>query len=170
MKTSILISAIVACALSAPIVSAQERVPTPAKPGMQMDMDKQMPQMQDNMKKMQQQMEKIGATTDPKVRQKLMQEHMQTMQENMKTMRGMGGPMMMGSGERGGMGMGGQKGGMGMGGQKGDTAMGGQKSADVTGGDVKARQETMEKRMDMMQMMMEQMIQRDQAAKPMGHM
>jgi len=40
-------------------------------------------------------MEKLRATTDPKERQKLMQEHMQTMQENMKAMRGMGGPMMM---------------------------------------------------------------------------
>ena len=57
MKTSILISAIVACALSAPIVSAQEKS-APAKPAMSMDMDKQMPQMQENMKKMQQQMEK----------------------------------------------------------------------------------------------------------------
>ena len=32
-----------------------------------------------------------------------MQEHTQTMQESMKTMRGMGGPMMMGSGQHGGM-------------------------------------------------------------------
>ena len=110
MKTSILVAAIVACALSAPIVSAQEKS-APAKPAMSMDMDKQMPQMQENMKKMQQQMEKLRATTDPKERQKLMQEHMQTMQENMKTMRGMGGPMMMGSGQRGGMMMGGKKGG-----------------------------------------------------------
>jgi hypothetical protein len=38
------------------------------------------------------------------------------------------------------------------------------------GGDVKTRQDGMEKRMDMMQMMMEQMMQRDPAAKPMGHM
>ena len=118
MKTSILISAIVACALSAPIVSAQEKS-APAKPAMSMDMDKQMSQMQQNMKKMQQQMEKLRATTDPKERQKLMQEHMQTMQENMKAMRGMGGPMMMG-------------------GKKGDMAE----------GDMMKRHEMMEKRMD----------------------
>jgi len=137
MKTSILVAASVACALSAPLLSAQEKS-APAKPAMSMDMDKQMPQMQENMKKMQQQMEKLRATTDPKERQKLMQEHMQTMQENMKAMRGMGGPMMMG----------GQKGG-------------------AMGGDPKQRQEMMEKRMDMMQMMMEQMMQHDQMMQPM---
>jgi len=68
MKASTLIAAIVACAISAPVVFAQEKS-APAKPPMSMDMDKHMPQMQ---------------------------EHMQAMQENMKSMRGMGGPMMMG--------------------------------------------------------------------------
>jgi len=92
MKTSILISAIVACALSAPIVSAQEK-PAPAKPAMSMDMDKHMSQMQEKMKAMQVQMDKIGKTTDPEERQKLMLEHTQAMQENMKMMRGMGGMM-----------------------------------------------------------------------------
>jgi hypothetical protein len=147
MKTSILVAAIVACALSAPIVSAQEKA-VPAKPAMSMDMDKQMPQMQENMKKMQEQMGKVQATTDPKERQKLMQEHMLAMQENMKTMRGMGGPMMMGSGQGGGMMMGSKKGGM-------------------VAGDVMKRPEMMEKRMDMMQMMMEQMMQHDQMMEPM---
>ena len=104
MKSSILISAIAAsgllaaCATPPPVVSAQEQS-APAKPAMSMDMDKQMSQMQESMRTMQQQMEKIRATTDPQERQKLMQEHMQAMQENMKAMRGMGGPMMMGSGE-----------------------------------------------------------------------
>ena len=143
MKPSILIAAIVACALSAPIVSAQEKS-TPAKPATSMDMDKQMPQMQENMKKMQQEMAKLRATTDPKERQKLMQEHMQTMQENMQMMRGMGVPMM---GMTGGKGSG--------------TASG------MMDGDPKQRQEMMEKRMDMMQMMMEQMMQHDQAIESM---
>jgi hypothetical protein len=140
MKTSILFAAIVACALSAPIVSAQEK-PAPAKPSM--GMDKQMPQMQENMKKMQQQMEKFQATTDPKERQKLMQEHMQTMQESMKAMHGMGGPMMMGGDKRGGM-------------AKGDhTGM-----ADA---EMMKHHDMMEKRMDMMQMMMDQMMQHQKA-------
>ncbi len=55
MKTPILVSAVVAGALSAPIVSAQER-PAPAKPAMSMGMDRQMTQLKENMKEMQQQM------------------------------------------------------------------------------------------------------------------
>ena len=141
MKTSILISAIAACALSAPAAFAQDKS-APAKPAMSMD-DKQTAPSQENMKLMQQQMDKIATTTDPKERQKLMQAHMQTMQENMKSMRGMGGPMM--------------KGGMGMGGGMMSDKKGGMKD-----GDMNKRQEMTEKRMDMMQMMMEQMMQRDQ--------
>ena len=160
MKTSILISAIVASALGAPTASAQDTPvmkmdmeksapakSAPAKPAMKMDADKPMDEMQDNMKKMQQQMNKIATTTDQSERQKLMQEHMQTMQETMKAMRSMGGPTM-----------------------KSGMAMGERKGGAMSGSDVKPRQEMMEKRMDMMQMMMEQMMQRDPAAKPMGHM
>jgi len=142
MKTSILISAIVACALSAPIVSAQEKS-TPAKPAMSMDMEKHMSQMQEKMKAMQGQMDRIRKTTDPKERQKLMQEHTQAMQENMKMMRGMGGPMMMGAAGDGSPMKGGMKGGM-------------------KEGDMMQHHAMMEKRMDMMQMMMEQMMQHDQ--------
>ena len=133
MKTSILISAIVACALSVPIVSAQDQN-APAKPEMSMDMDKHMSQMQEKMKAMQAKMNTIRNTTDPKERKRLMQEHMQAMQENMKAMHGMGGPMMKGGGEHGGM----------------------------KDGDMVKRHEMMGQRMDMMQMMMEQMMQRDQ--------
>src|ERR1035437_1197808 len=107
MKSSVLITAFIACALSAPIVSAQEEAP-PTKPAMSTDMDKQMPRMRENVKKMQQQMEKIQATSDPAERQKLMQERMQTMQENMKVMHGMGVTMMSG-GRHGAMMLGGKK-------------------------------------------------------------
>ena len=55
MKTPILVSAMVAFAPSAPIVSAQEQS-APAKPAMSMGMDRQTSQMQENMKEMQQQM------------------------------------------------------------------------------------------------------------------
>lgn len=147
MKASLLISAMLACALSVPVASAQDKS-TPARPAMGAEMDKQMPLMQENMEKMQKQMDRIRSTTDPKERQKLMQEHMQTMQENMKMMHGMGGPMMMGSGQRGGRMMADRKAGM-------------------TEGDMMKRHEMMEKRMDMMQMMMDQMLQRSQAAESM---
>jgi len=142
MKTSILAAAILAGTLAAPIVSAQDKH-VHGKPGMSMDMDKQMPQMQENMKAMQQQMEKIRATTDPTERQKLMQEHMQAMQENMKAMHGMGSPMMMDGGEHGGMKKAGHK--------------------PMAEGGMMQHHAMMERSMDMMQMMMEQMMQHGQA-------
>ena len=55
MKTSILVSAIIASALSAPIISAQEKS-APAKPAMSMGVDRQMSKMKENMNEMQQQM------------------------------------------------------------------------------------------------------------------
>jgi hypothetical protein len=113
-----------------------------------MDMDKSTSQMQEKMKAMQAQMDTIHKTTDPKERQKLMQAHMQAMQENMKAMHGMGGPMMKDGGEHGGMMMGDKKGAM-------------------KDGDMNKRQEMTEKRMDMMQMMMEQMMQHGQATESM---
>jgi len=137
LKTTVLVAAIVICALSAPIVSAQDKS-APAKPAMSMEMDKRMPQMQENMKNMQHQMEKLRATTDPKERKKLMQEHMQAMQANMEMMRSMSGPMMMGG-----------------------------KKEGMTDADMMKRHEMMEKRMDMMQMMMEQMMQHDQMTEAM---
>ena len=47
-------------------------------------------QMQKNMERMHDQMEKIWSTTVPAERQQLLQEHWQRMYQNMQTMRGMG--------------------------------------------------------------------------------
>ena len=62
-------------------------------------------QMLDHMGRMQEQMNKIAQTTDPKERQRLMEEHWRTMYQDMQTMRGMGwmweGPMMGGGMMRG---------------------------------------------------------------------
>ena len=140
MKRSILFVALTIAALAAPTAFAQDTRPAPAKPTMGMDKDQHAAPMQEKMKEMQGQMDKIRQTTDPKERQKLMQEHMQAMQATMQMMRGMGGSMMM-SGKKHGM----------------------------TDGDMMNRHEMTEKRMDMMQMMMEQMIQRDQATESMPH-
>jgi hypothetical protein len=67
MKITLHVLAVVVCALSTPIVSAQEQS-APDKSAMSIVMGNQMPQMQENMR---------------------------AMQENMQTMHGMGGPMMM---------------------------------------------------------------------------
>jgi TolA-binding protein len=116
--------------------------------------DKQWAQMQEHMKQMQTQMEKIHKTTDPKERQKLMQEHMQSMREHMKMMHGAGGCMMMGMMARG------DQSGTG----KPDRGM----NCGMMDADPSHRQETLEQRMDMMQMMMDQMMQHEEAtqAKP----
>ena len=59
------------------------------------DMGKDAQMMDEHMKKMRSQMEKIRATTDPAERQKLMQEHKASMREGMKMMKGMPGCRMM---------------------------------------------------------------------------
>src|SRR5450759_550547 len=155
VKNSIVAAAIVAFALSAPIASAQEMLtsakpdmPALAKPAMNMDMEDHMSQMQEKMKAMQAQMDTIHSTTDANERQALMQAHMLAMQENMKAMHGMSGPMMKGGGEPGGI-------------------MFGPIKSDMAGGSTMKHHEMIEKRMGMMQMMMEQMMRHDQAMEPM---
>lgn len=115
----------------------------PAKPQVE---DKSIAQMQEHMKKMQDIMARMQKTTDPAERQKLMSEHMQAMQEGMKSMRGMGGGMMQGMG--GGM--------MGQAPKSGAGKPGMGRGAPMP-------PEMMERRMDMMQMMMEQMMQHQKA-------
>ena len=140
MKVPTAIAVVVAFTLTAPVLAAEEpAAPTIPPMNMGMNMDKQMAQMQENMKIMQQQVEKLRTTTDPKERQKLLQEHMQTMQKNMAAMRGMGGPMMGGMGGRSGMG------------------------GPMMNMDPKQREAFMQGRMDMMQMMMEHMMQHQSA-------
>ncbi|MBI4754311.1 MAG: hypothetical protein HY778_02580 [Betaproteobacteria bacterium] len=113
--------------------------------------------MQDNVKKMPGQLERVAKARTDEERQKAMAEHVRTMQENMQMARGMqagmmGCPMMEG-------GMGGMMGMMGGGmmGQGGMGMMGGPGAGPGAGAE---RMQQMERRMDMMQMMMEQMLRR----------
>jgi len=147
MKASILICATVACALSAPIVPAQEK-PAPHAAAVTSDMAGQMNLMREQVTAMQALMDRIHRTTDAKERQKLMQEHMQAMQAGMNAMRTMGGPLVKGRGEHHAIVMCGGKGGM-------------------TEGDMIRCSEMLEQRLDMMQTMMEQMIQRDRGTQSM---
>lgn len=120
-------------------VSAQDK-PAP-KPGAGMQMDqKPRQQMMERMKQMQAETQRIHETRDPAERAKLMQDHMKHMQEGMQMMRGMGGESM-------GMMGGGMMGGGGHMMQGGKRGAGGQTMPMI------------EQRMDMMQMMMEQMMQ-----------
>ena len=105
-----------------------------------MDMSK----MDAQMKKMRDMHEKMAAAKTPEDRNKLMAEHMKTMQDGMQMMGGMSSPGMGGSGS----GMGDMKGMPGMGANSG------------TPGDMAARQQMMEKHMEMMQSMMQMMMDR----------
>ncbi|HEX5802940.1 MAG TPA: hypothetical protein VFY24_07925 [Azospira sp.] len=99
------------------------------------------------MKKTQALMGRIQQASDPAERRQLMHEHMQAMREGMGMMRamgaGMGGGMMMGMAP------------------PADGKMI-QKDAGMTGCNMMAGHGMMEKRLDMMQQMMEQMLQREE--------
>lgn len=113
------------------------------------DTERQFGASREQMKKMLSQMDKIRQTKDPKERQRLMQEHLQSMREAAQAMRSTGGGMMM---------------------DMMDCPMMSDKESSqscpmmgASTGKMEPgkRVEMMEKRLDMMQMMMEQMIERE---------
>ncbi len=125
--------------------------------------------MQENVKKMQAQLERVAAAKTDEERHKAMAEHMQTMRANMKLVHSMKAGMMNcpmmehGMMEKGGMGM--MGGGM-MGGGMTGGGMGMMGGGAEHGGSHEHMQQ-LEKRMDMMQMMMEQMLRRPEGQQPM---
>jgi periplasmic protein CpxP/Spy len=158
MKKLIVLTA--ACALALPplaVYAEKDHHPEKQKTGADMPAQGQPPmggmmkggmmgKMQEHMKKMMQQMDAIHKADDAKKRDKLLQEHMQSMQEGMKMMRGMGGGMMKGMMGKGDSGM-----------------MMGKGGGMMKGGDMPMRHRALEQRVDMMQMMMEQMMRHRQA-------
>ena len=106
-------------------------------------------QMQARMKLLQEQMRRIREAKTPTERSKLLREHMRTMFEQMRAMRSMGGGMMSGMMGHGMMG----------GGMMREGMMGGG-NATATSAE---RRQWMQDRLDMMQMMMEQMMGQMQA-------
>ncbi len=115
----------------------------PQSPGGMMMSTEQMQEMHNNMSRMQD-MAPMMRESSGQNRQKLMQEHMELMQNQMHMMRGGmmgGGGMMSGHGMMSGQGMHGHS-------NQGDPA--------ITSED---RIQAMEKRMDQMQLMMEQMLE-----------
>jgi len=108
--------------------------------------------MRDNTTKMQSQLEAVAAAKGPEERQKLLMEHMQTMRENMMLGQQMATGQMgsMGCQMMGDMGM---MGGMGM--MPGKGMMMAPDAAAASSEAMANRMHQMERRMDMMQMMME---------------
>lgn len=120
------------------------------------EFDKQMAKAQENMKKMQTQMDQIHQTQDPQARQKLLQEHWATMQSNMQIMH-----ELWGSGTTGCC-MGGHMMGQGMmGGHMMDGPMWGD-YRHLTPEQLKQRQYMADRIMPMQQMMMDHMMQHQQ--------
>jgi hypothetical protein len=164
-----MIAAMMAAALSTPLAFAQtpaktDKAATPA--ASDAEMDKYYAAMQERYKKMQDQMARLSKTTDPKERQKILEEHWKTMHEGMDTMMGRGGMgrgMMMGG--MGMMGPGGGGMGVGPGGRMG--AGPGPGMGPMSPEMMEQRQRRMEQRMDMMQMMMDQMMQHQGRSGPM---
>ena len=128
------------------------------------DFDKQLAQAQQNMTKMQEQMDRLSKTQDPQERQKLLQEHWTAMQAGMGMMDQMmaycaSGPMMSGHMMGGNCCMGDHGTGSGM----MDHMMGWQDSKDyygkLTPDQIRQRQYMMDRYMSMQQMMMDHMMQ-----------
>lgn len=159
MKKTLLVAVMSAVVLSAPPVFAQS---APTDKGTQAkssvpnlaEFDKQMALAQENMKKMQEQMDKIRQTQDPQERQKLLQDHWATMQGGMQMMHGMGSTGMMGCCTGGPM-----TGGHMMG---HDMMMGWRGYSKLTPEQMKQRQYMMDRYMGMQQMMMDHMMQHQQ--------
>jgi hypothetical protein len=116
------------------------RADTPSTTNQQVPQAESLAQMQARMQTMQAQMAQLRTTSDPVERQKLLSAHMQLMQEQMASMRSMGGGMMQ-------MMHGGAAMGMGM-----------QQGANAGPHAPGPRHQMVEDRLDMMQMMMEQMM------------
>ena len=98
MKKSLL-TATLASALLAPLTTQAQGAAQPPAPQTAPDVksfDQRLAEAQAQMKRMQEQMDKIRQTQDPQERQKLLQDHYATMQSAMTAMHGMWGPGMMG--------------------------------------------------------------------------
>jgi hypothetical protein len=113
------------------------------KPEQLDQMQKHNDEMEKHLNDMQALMDKMHTTKDPKERHKLMDEHMKSMREMMKGMRSSSGEMKMGM------------------------MSGGPKAGEPMPEGEKQRQYLLEKRIDMMNMMMEQMMQEEDMKKSM---
>ena len=112
--------------------------PEPMRPSQMEAMRKHNDEMEAHLKDMQALMDKMHATKDPQERRKLMEQHQKDMQEMMKMMHSTSDEMKMGM------------------------MSGGPRSGKPNPKGEKQRQHLLEKRIDMMNMMMEQMMMHDE--------
>ena len=153
MKNAIILALLAASLAAAPAWADEKEdhykegtkgvTPHMLKPEQLEQMKKHNDGMEKHLNDMQALMEKMHTTKDPKERRKLMDEHMKSMRDMMKGMRGSSDEMKMGM------------------------MSGGPKSGEPMPEGEKQRQYLLEKRIDMMNMMMEQMGQREDMMKSM---
>ncbi|MGX6569539.1 hypothetical protein [Cupriavidus necator] len=161
MKKGFMVAVLSAAVLSVMPAFAQEGKPvTKSAPPRQeqpnvAEFDKQAQQIQENMRKMQEQMGIIQKTQDPQERQKLLQGHWTTMQDTMGMMHGLWGPGAMGKGVMGGPMMGGHT----MGGRMMGWGQMGDYYSKLTPEQMKQRQYMMDQYLGMQQMMMNNIMQ-----------
>ena len=140
-------------AITAPPAAQQESKGSAGMEGMQ--------SMQKNMKAMHELMGKIQSSNDPAEKTQLLKQHMQAMRDQMKGMQGKGGMM-----------MGRMDGGMGEGAKKQTNAMSmmcGGKKGTKSGDMMMKCHRMMQARMDMMQDMMGQMLEHEEAEQGLEH-
>jgi predicted phage gp36 major capsid-like protein len=153
MKNAIILALLAASLAAAPAWADEKEdhykegtkgvTPHMLKPEQLDQMKKHNNEMEKHLKDMQAEMEKMHTTKDPKERRKLMDEHMKSMRDMMKGMRSSSDEMKMGM------------------------MSGGPKAGEPMPEGEKQRQYLIEKRIDMMNMMMEQMGQREDMMKSM---
>ena len=146
MKTPSLIAALVIFASAAPSLADEKYPPLnlPPRPvtAMDVEMETNMRLMREQMQAMQLQMVAIHKTTDVKERHRLLKEHVIALRENMKTLLTIGMPMMKSGGADGGIMVGGLN-----------------DRGGLTEAEMVKRHEMMERRMSVMLLAMEEMLQ-----------
>lgn len=163
--TCLALAALAVLVVASPATHAQTATKTAAAPTAPdvKAYDQRLAEAQAQMKRMQEQVDRLRQTQDPQERQKLFQDHYAAMQNAMTAMHGMWGPGMMGCCGGGtmhgpGMMMGGP-GMMGWGGAHGYYSK-------LTPDQLKQRQYMMDQYMGMQQMMMDHMLWRQQWMAP----
>lgn len=144
MKT-ILLAAALAAMLPACAQTQPNAPPTQTQAQAPAEFDARAAQVQENIDRMQAQMDRIRKTGDPAERERLLQEHWLSMQSNMRLLHGMSPP-----GATGGPGM--------RGGMMGWRHMGGY-YAELTPEQLRQRQYMTDQRLRMQEMMMNQMME-----------
>ncbi len=131
---------LLALALCVPLAHAWDQ-PAPARSAAHANLDQQMRRQRENMIVMQQQLDELQATSEPARRRQLLQAHLQSMRDTVKLMLSMADLSMRGHGDDGGRPSGGY--------------------GSTPDPEEQHRYAMLKERLDMLQAMMEQLVERE---------